>query len=185
MVMALPRRRSQLELRGVALRPANRGLLDLLRQMGATIRIAGRDDETADIAVEYTAHLRATRVAGERAARLLPQLPLVAVLATQCTGEFVLRDLQALRQGPTDRVAVLYSLLKSLGAHVAEYEQGLVVRGGTPLDGCRLDCGGDPELAMACGAAGALAHGETTITGVECLEAVYPDFFATVEVLSR
>ena len=75
----------------------------------------------------------------------------------------------------------LFRLLKELGAHVGEYEGGLVIQGGRALGGARLDCQGDPQLALACAAAGALAHGETAISGTECLDDVYPDFFATLD----
>ncbi len=183
MIVALASRRSRLQCRSLNVRPETRGLLDLLRQMGAPIEIAAGPGETVDIAVSCAKGLKGTRVAGERTARILPQAGLVAVLATQCAGEFVLRDLQPLRAGGVDRVAHLYHLLKDLGAHVAEYEQGLVIQGGTALGGCRLDCLGDPQLALACGAAGALAHGETTVAGIECLEGVFPDFLATLDML--
>jgi 3-phosphoshikimate 1-carboxyvinyltransferase len=181
MVAALPRRGAELCLRRVALRSHKRGLLDLLRQIGAQIDITELDNDLVDITVCYSKQLKATRVAGQRAERVSGQAALVAVLATQCDGESVLRDIRPEAAESADRVARIHALLKSLDAHVGEYPEGLVIQGGTPLGGAQLDCHGDVDMAMACAVAGVLAHGETTISGTECLEAVYPDFFAALD----
>ncbi len=181
MVMAAARRGSKLRLRRLSLRPAKRGFLDLLRHVGVSIELQRVDGDVVDITVDYSRRLKSTRVAGQRASRVIGHFGLVAILATQCPGEFVIRDVQELRAGPVDQVAHVVSLLKSLGVRVGEYPEGLVVQGGGSLGGAVLDSLGLPGLAFACVTAGALAHGQTTITGMECLQAVYPDFLETLD----
>ena len=115
--------------------------------------------------------------------KVIEQLPLLAVLATQTSGEFVIRDVAHLRQGEFDYVAHLFELLKQIEARVGEYPEGIVVKGGLPLRGARIDAVDDPGLAMAFAVAGLLAESEMVIAGCECLDSVYPDFFATLHSL--
>ena len=185
MAIAVARRGSEVVLQRLAVRPETRGLLDLLRQIGALIDVNEVDGDAFDVAVRYSKQLRSTRVAGQRAERTLGQAALLAVVATQCPGEFVIRDLQPLRSGGLDRVAHIHSMLKLLGARVGEYPEGLVIQGGVLLRGAGLDCLGDAQMAMAWAAAGALAHGETQVIDTGCLETVYPDFFAALESLKE
>lgn len=185
MIMAVARRSSRVRLPHLTLRSQKRGLLDLLRQIGAEIELTGPDGDAVDITVSHSKGIKATRVAGQRASRVLPQIGLLAILATQCPGEFVIRDIQQLRSGPVDQVAHICVLLKSLGARVGEYPEGLVVQGGSPLGGAALDCLGDPGLAFACTAAGVLAHGDSVISGVECLDPVFPDFFTALDSIKE
>jgi 3-phosphoshikimate 1-carboxyvinyltransferase len=181
MVIASARRGSELTLRRLAVRSETRGFLDLLRQIGASIEVSETEDDASDVAVAYSKQLRSTRVAGRRAERTRDQAPLVAILATQCPGEFVIRELQLLRSGDVDLVAHIHTMLKLLGARVGEYPEGLVIKGGAPLGGAALDSLEDAQMAMAWATAGALAHGETQVTGTNCLDDVYPDFFAALE----
>lgn len=182
MVAALARRGSDLQVKRVALRSGQRGFLDLLRQIGAEIAIEDLGNDAVDLAVSYS-ELIPTRVAGQRMEKVIEQLPLLAVLATQTSGEFVIRDVAHLRQGEFDYVAHLFELLKQIEARVGEYPEGIVVKGGLPLRGARIDAVDDPGLAMAFAVAGLLAESEMVIAGCECLDSVYPDFFATLHSL--
>lgn len=181
-VAALGRRGSDLQVKRVALRSGQRGFLDLLRQIGAEIAIEDLGNDAVDLTVSYS-ELIPTRVAGQRMEKVVDQLPLLAVLATQTSGEFVIRDVAHLRQGDFDHVAHLFELLKQIEARVGEYPEGIVVKGGLPLRGARIDAVDDPGLAMAFAVAGLLAESEMVIAGCECLDSVYPDFFTTLHSL--
>jgi len=181
-VAALARRGSDLQVKRVALRSGRRGFLDLLRQIGAEIAIEDLGNDAVNLAVSYS-ELIPTRVAGQRMEKVIEQLPLLAVLATQTSGEFVIRDVAHLRRGEFDYVAHLFELLKRIEARVGEYPEGIVIKGGLPLQGTRIDAGDDPGLTMAFAVAGLLAESEMVIAGCECLDPVYPDFFTTLHAL--
>jgi len=183
MVPALAKKGSELKILRVAVRSGERGLLDLVRQIGGEVAIQELDSETADLTISFSKQLKATRVAGQRAEKVVEQIPLLTALATQTEGEFVIRDIDALRQGPFDRVTHLFELLKKIGARVGEYPEGLVIKGGTPLQGARIDSRGDPGLAAAFAVAGLLAESEMVIDGAEGLDPVYPDFFAALHAI--
>jgi 3-phosphoshikimate 1-carboxyvinyltransferase len=181
---ALARKGSQLTLEQVAVHAGERSFLDLLRQIGARIEIEEKGEELCDLHVRFS-QLKPTRVAGQRTEKVIDQVALLAVLATQAQGEVVIRDLEGLRQGRFDYVAHLFESLRLIEARAGEFPEGIVVKGGYPLKGGRLDSRGDAGLAAAFAVAGLLAEGEMTIAGAECLDPVYPGFFDTLHTLQE
>ena len=179
---ALCRKGSELTIKRVVVRPGQRAFLDLLRQIGAEI-VAEDLREKCEEATRFecdlqvsASPLKATRVAGQRAAKVADQIALLAVLATQVTGTTVIRDIEDLPY-----VEHLCAALRSLDARIGQFPEGLVIKGGIPLQGGQLDSQGDPGLTMAFAVAGLLAEGELTIEGSDCLTPIWPDFFKTVQ----
>ena len=172
---ALCRQGSELTIQRVAVRPGQRAFLDLLRQIGAPIVATDLGENECDLHVSASP-LKATRVAGARAAKVADQVALLAVLATQAKGTTVIRDIEDVPQ-----VEHLCVALRSLDARIGQFPEGLAIQGGFPLQGGALDSKGDPGLTMAFAVAGLLAEGALTIQGSECLMAVWPDFFKTVQ----
>ncbi|HIG56345.1 MAG TPA: hypothetical protein EYQ18_20645 [Candidatus Handelsmanbacteria bacterium] len=181
---ALCRKGSKLTIKRVAIRAGQRVFLDLLRQIGAEIDIEELGEGECHLHVRPS-ELKSTRVAGQRAEKIIDQVAILAVLATQAMGEIVIRDIEGLREGAFDYVAHLFESLRALEARVGEFPEGLVVKGGYVLHGGRLDAKGDPGLVMAFAVAGMLAEGEVVIEGTECLEAVWPDFFKTLYLIKE
>jgi 3-phosphoshikimate 1-carboxyvinyltransferase len=174
---ALCRKGSELTIKRVAIRPGQRAFLDLLRQIGAQIAAEDRGQNECDLHVSAS-QLKATRVAGARAAKVADQIALLAVLMTQAKGTTVIRDIEDM-----PHVEHLCAALRSLDARIGQFPEGLVIKGGFPLQGGQLDGKGDPSLTMAFAVAGLLAEGELTIQGSECLTSIWPDFFQTVHLM--
>ena len=179
---ALCRKGSELTVKRVVVRPRQRAFLDLLRQIGAQIDAEDIEEQHGEATrFECDLHvsaspLKATRVAGQRAAKVADQIALLAVLATQVQGTTVIRDIEDM-----PHVEHLCAALRSLDARIGQFPEGLVIKGGFPLQGGELDGKGDPNLTMAFAVAGLLAEGELTIQGGECLAPIWPDFFKTVQ----
>lgn len=174
---ALCRKGSKLTIRRVAIRPKQRAFLDLLRQIGAQIAAQDLGENACDLHVNASP-LKATRVAGRRAAKVADQIALLAVLTTQATGTTVIRDIE-----DVPHVEHLCAALRSLDARIGQFPEGLVIKGGFPLQGGQLDGRGDPSLVMAFAVAGLLAEGALTLQGRECLAPIWPDFFETVHLI--
>ena len=180
---ALSLRGSKVTIRNVALRSGKRLFLDLARQLGADVEVQ-EEGATCDLLVTGGGTIKATRVAEKRAENLLDHVALLAVLATQAEGAFVIRDVEALRRAHEfDYLAHLVSALRSMGAKVGEYPEGIVVEGGHALNGVSLDSHGDAGLVQAFSVAAMLAQGESVIHGTECLDGVFPGFFDTLNSL--
>ena len=56
-----------------------------------------------------------------------------------------------------------------MGAVVEEFDDGMEIHGGHPLQGADLDSFGDHRIAMAFAIAGLFASGETRVRNTECV----------------
>lgn len=184
LALALSLTRSELVVRNVEVRAGTRPFFDLMRQLGGQVELV--DDEDGRQRLEArSGSIKATRIAGKRVEKLLDQLPLVAVVATQASGEFVIRDIDDLRRGQLDRVSHLVEQLRAMDVKVGEFPEGIVIKGGSPLRGARIDCAGDPAFTQAFAAAGLLAEEDTELEAAESLENVIPKFFQTLESITE
>lgn len=171
---------SEICLTNVGLNHTRTGLLDALTRMGAIIKIENareiNGEPVGDIIVQSVANLVATDTGGEEIPRMIDELPILAVAATQGRGETHVRDAEELRVKESDRIATLAQELRKLGAHIEERADGFSIKGPTPLQGARVDAHNDHRLAMSLAVAGMLARGETVIEGWECVADSFPNF---------
>lgn len=163
----------------VGTNPTRTGVVDVLRAMGARVDF---DDENPAAEPFATwacgpGALRATRIEGALVPRLVDEIPVLAVVAALADGETVIADAAELRVKESDRIRLVCDGLRAMGANVDERPDGLVVRGGRPLHGARIDAGHDHRIAMSFAIAGLVADGETVIDGAEWADVSFPGFF--------
>jgi len=184
LALAAGRRGWRVSCPNVTLNPGRTGVLDALRAMGAQITVeegrqAGDVEPAGTVTVEGAA-LHGTVIAGDLVPRCIDEIPVLAVLATQCEGTTEIRDAAELRVKESDRIALTAQGLRALGADCEELPDGLVIKGPTPLQPAAVDSNGDHRLAMAWGVAGTLAipgAGVTVIDGADAVSVSYPGFF--------
>jgi 3-phosphoshikimate 1-carboxyvinyltransferase len=164
----------------VGVNPTRTGLLEVLQAMDAPVVREPRADQggepVADLRVRHGA-LQAATISGDLVPRLIDELPLVAVLATQARGTTLVRDAGELRHKESDRIATVVTQLRRLGADIVERADGFAVTGPVTLRGTTVDAGGDHRLAMALAIAALAAVGETVIEGAEVAAVSYPGFW--------
>lgn len=179
---------SRVMMRGVGVNPTRSGVLDALAQAGVAVRLSNERVElgepVADIGVEAPDQLRPFEISGALVPRLIDEIPVLAVLATQCEGVSTIRDASELRVKESDRIAKIAEGLRSMGARVETFDDGLSVEGPTPLSGGLIDAAGDHRIAMAFAVAGLAAEGQTAIEGVESIATSYPGFEADLRSLT-
>ncbi len=175
---------ARITVRGVGVNPTRTGIIDVLLEMGAKLRVGdieeGPDEPIADITVE-SSDLRAVEIGGSIIPRLIDELPLLALAATQAAGTTVIRDAQELRVKESDRIVATVGQLSRLGAHLEERQDGMLVFGRQQLEGATVRSDGDHRLALTLGVAGVLAHGTTNIDGAEAVDVSYPGFWRALE----
>ncbi len=170
----------------VGVNPTRTGLLDALRAMGAEIVFEDERDEGGEPVATLRVSsrgLRAIEIAGDLTARMIDELPVLAVAATQAHGLTVVRDAQELRVKESNRLEGLVGELRKLGARIEATPDGFQVEGPTPLRGADVDGLGDHRMAMSLAVAAMVARGETVIHGAECVAKTYPRFFADLNSL--
>ena len=176
---------SEVELEHIGVNATRTGLLDALRDMGLGLELdegQAAGEPVATVAALGTA-LRATEVGGPLIPRLIDELPVLAVAATQAQGVTTVCDAGELRVKETDRIATTVAELRKLGAAVEEQPDGFQVTGPTRLRGAVVDSHGDHRLAMALAVAGLAADGETVVEDTECIHDSFPSFVATLRAL--
>ncbi len=178
---------AEVRIQGVGINPTRTGLLDALRLMGADIalqeeRVWG-GEPVADILVR-SSRLRGIEVGGEMVPRLIDEVPLLALAACFAEGETVIRDAAELRVKESDRLRATARQLRRLGADIEELDDGLRVRGGIRLRGCRVNSYGDHRLAMTLAVAGLLASGQTVVGSPDAVSVSYPDFWTDLQRLA-
>ena len=170
---------SAITLTGVNLNPTRTGLLDALREMGAAIEVSLCGEEAGEPVGELrvrSAPLRGIELGGALIPRLIDEIPLLMVAATQADGETRLREAAELRVKESDRLAVMAAALQRMGAEMEEREDGFVLRGPQELRGAQLTSHDDHRIAMSLAIAGMLAAGETKILGADCTRDSFPGF---------
>lgn len=182
----------EVTVRGVGVNPTRTGFLEVLAAMGARVEIrpATRPEEPAATAWEPVADvtvrpgpLQAVDIGGESIPRLIDEIPVLAVLATQARGVTRIRDAAELRVKETDRLRAVAEELRRLGADVEEFPDGLAIRGPVRLRGATCSARGDHRMAMALAVAGLVAEGETVIEGAGAAAVSDPTFFHTLREL--
>jgi 3-phosphoshikimate 1-carboxyvinyltransferase len=169
---------SDLVIDGVGLNPTRTGLLEVLRAMGAAMEVepGPPDPEPSGSVHVRSGALAAATVEGSLIPRIIDELPLVALAATQAEGSTVIREAGELRVKESDRIRALAQGLRALGGDVEELADGLVVTGPTPLRGARLDSHHDHRLALTWAVASIVAGEPVIIEGWESTRVSYPDF---------
>ncbi len=188
---------SDLTITGVGLNPTRAQLLDTLALLGADVRAENERESChepiGDVRVRggivrsrapFERHGPPHILSGHIVAKLIDELPVLAVFGTQIDGGLEIRDARELRVKESDRISATVENLRAMGAEVEEYDDGLKVRAHTNLRGARLDAHGDHRIAMAFTVAALVAEGETEIAGAEeCVGVSFPEFFPLLESL--
>lgn len=183
---ALILRGSSLVTHNVGLNPTRSSVLDVLGRWGASLQVAALRGESGeligDVSIRH-AELSGGTISGELIAKLIDELPLLAVLGPYTEQGVEIRDAAELRVKESDRIAVLADNLRRMGARVEEYPDGLRVGGRDAgrLRGAKIDPRGDHRMAMAFAVAALGAEGDSVIEDSECVGISYPDFFEVLE----
>jgi 3-phosphoshikimate 1-carboxyvinyltransferase len=178
----------RLRVRDLSVNPTRTGLLDVLDQAGVPYEIAGLREELGEPVAELELRapdvLRPFEIAGSLVPRLIDEIPVLAVLATQCEGRSVIRDARELRVKESDRIEKVAEGLRAMGAEVETFDDGLAISGPTRLKATAVDATGDHRIAMAFAVAGLIAEGDTRIDGADSIATSYPTFERDLQALA-
>lgn len=168
----------------VGLNPTRTGILDVLQKMGANISIENQRVEgelLGDVTV-CGGVLKATYIGGSLIPRLIDELPVLALMATQCHGTTTIRDAAEMRVKESDRIAVIACELRKLGANIEETPDGLTIHGPTQLHGAHVTSpSGDHRIAMTLAIASLIAEGETLLENADAVSSSFPNFWELLD----
>ena len=116
----------------ICLNPTRAGFYDTLHEMGADLTRENPREEggepVADLRARFSA-LKGVEVPPERAASMIDEYPILAVLAAFAEGDTVMRGIGELRVKESDRIAAMVTGLRANGVEITEHEDGMTVHG--------------------------------------------------------
>jgi 3-phosphoshikimate 1-carboxyvinyltransferase len=173
---------------GVGVNATRTGFLDVLRRMGADIKLSDPSqsgDEPIATLSARTSALKGTEIEPAEVSALLDEVPILAVAAAGAEGTSRFRGLGELRVKEADRVAAVAAELGRMGARITVDGDDLVIIGGKRLAGASVDSHGDHRIAMSLGVAAMIATGETVVSGTDVVAVSYPSFFEVLSDLAK
>jgi 3-phosphoshikimate 1-carboxyvinyltransferase len=177
---------SKIQLKNVGLNPTRTGIIDVIEQMGGTITVeeTAHADNKAGTLTVTTSQLNGIEIGGEIIPRLIDELPIIALLATQAEGTTIIRDAEELKVKETNRIDAVAKELNKMGANIEPTEDGLIIHGKTPLHGAKVTSYGDHRIGMMLQIAALLVKkGTVELEKAEAISVSYPSFFTDLNKL--
>lgn len=169
---------SDLTLRHVGMNPTRIGVINILRQMGASIEISNQQEvggePVADLRV-LGAKLKGIHIPESQVPLAIDEFPVLFVAAACAEGETLLTGAEELRVKESDRIQVMADGLQTLGIDADPTADGMMIRGGT-IRGGRVNSHGDHRIAMAFAIAALRADGEIVIDDCANVDTSFPGF---------
>ncbi len=176
----------ELAIRNVGMNPTRTGLLDILLQMGADIRIRNRRDvggePVADLVVR-PAKLRGIQVPRNLVPLAIDELPVFFVAAACADGASTLRGAEELRVKESDRLAVMSDGLSALKVPHELLADGMWLAGrpggaagAKVFSGGQIDSHADHRIAMSFAVASFASAAAIRIRDVANVSTSFPGF---------
>ena len=174
---------SDLLLEHVGINPTRTGVIEILRQMGASIEIMNEKEvggePVADLRVR-SAPLAGIDIDPALVPLAIDEFPALFVAAACARGTTRLTGAGELRVKESDRIAVMADGLRRLGVDAQPTEDGMVIRGaggeGSVFDGGEVESHGDHRIAMAFAVASLRAGAPVRIRDTANVATSFPGF---------
>lgn len=171
---------SELVLEHVGINPTRTGVIDILRLMGADIRLENQREVGGEPVADL--HVRAAKLKGiEIPEELVPlaidEFPVLFVAAACAEGRTVLRGAEELRVKESDRIQVMADGLLTLGVKCEPTPDGIIIEGGQ-IGGGEVHGHGDHRIAMAFSVASLRANAPIRIHDCANVATSFPNFLA-------
>lgn len=179
---------SDIIIKNVGINETRAGIIDVLKAMNGNIELLNErvisNEKVADIRVRYS-QLRATTIEGSIIPRLIDEIPVICVAASQADGTTIIKDAQDLRNKEADRISAVQKELSKMGMDITETPDGFIINGKTDLIGdCELECYHDHRIAMSCYVAGLICKKPIKINEFQWVDISFPEFLELMSKLS-
>jgi 3-phosphoshikimate 1-carboxyvinyltransferase len=179
---------SEIVLKNVGLNPTRTGIIEVLKKMGADLTIHQSEESTfepsGDIVIK-TSQLTGTVIEGEMIPKLIDEIPIIALLATQAEGKTIIKDAEELKVKETNRIDTVVQELKKLGASIEATDDGMIIHGGSTLSGGTVSSHGDHRIGMMLAIAALVCQGEVELENPQAIAVSYPNFFTHLKNLKQ
>ncbi len=187
-VAALMAQDADLTIANVGLNPTRAALLDVLRSMGAAIKLVHIEQVNGELIGTLqikTSRVKGCVIEGATTAALIDEIPVLAVLGATSKDGMTIRDAAELRVKETDRIATISENLTRMGITVYTTEDSIQIPGSQRFRAATVDSKGDHRIAMAFSVAALSADGECAVEGADSAAVSFPEFYQLLRDISR
>ena len=188
-VSALITKGSEVIIKNVGLNETRTGIIDVVKNMNGNIEIINErlvgGELVGDLLVRYTKDLCATTIDKDIIPRLIDEIPVIAVLATQAEGTTIIKDAQELKVKESNRIKSMVENLKILGADVEELEDGMRIKGKSKLNGGKIKTFKDHRIAMAFSTLNLISDEKIKLDNEDCINVSFPGYFDLIKSLTK
>lgn len=179
---------SDIILTNVGLNPTRTALLDVLRGMGADIKLLHVEQVNGEIIGNLqvkTSRIQGGVIEGAVTASLIDEIPILAILGALSEKGLVVRDASELRVKETDRIEAIAENLRRMQVSVETTESTLTIPGRQRFHSAEIYSLGDHRIAMAFSIASLLADSVCLIHDSEAASVSFPEFYSTLEQMAK
>jgi 3-phosphoshikimate 1-carboxyvinyltransferase len=187
-VAALIAREADLIIADVGLNPTRTAVLDVLRGMGASIKLLHIEQANGELIGNLeikTSRIRGGTIEGATTAAVIDEIPAFAVLGAVSEEGLIVRNAAELRVKETDRIDTLARNLRSMGIIVATTADGIEIPGKQKFRAGQLNSYGDHRIAMAFSVAALAADDTSGIENADAASVSFPEFYDTLRQVAR
>ncbi len=179
---------SDILIKNVNINPTRAGIINVIQDMNGNISLENirkqSNEEVADIHVTYSPDMRGTTIGGDIIPTLIDEIPVIAVLATFAKGKTIIKDAAELKVKESNRIDTVVNGLEAIGANVKACDDGMVIYGGAPLFGAKIETKKDHRIAMAFAIANLISKGSIILDDGDCVAISFPDFYDKLDMIS-
>ena len=180
---------SDIIIKNVGLNKTRTGIIDIVKRMKGNIEILNTQntsgEDIGDIRVRYSS-LVGCEINGSDIPRLIDELPIIALMATQADGETKITNAGDLRNKEADRISALVTEFRKIGIDIEELEDGFIISGKQKIKGnSEVEVYHDHRLAMTFYIAGLLAEKEILIKEFQWVDISMPEFLSLIDSLTN
>lgn len=132
-VGALITKGSEVLIKNVGLNETRTGIIDVVKSMNGNIEILNKrlvcGEIVGDLLVKYSDELTSTTIDKNIIPRLIDEIPIIAVLASQAYGTTIIKDAKELKVKESNRIKTTVDNLKNMGCDIEELEDGMIIKG--------------------------------------------------------
>lgn len=175
---------AEITLKNIGVNITRTGILDVMRAMNVNFKINNErlegNEPVADI-VTQSSNIKSMTIEGDIIPRLIDEIPVIAVLASQASGTTVIKNAEELKVKESNRITTTVNMLRILGVSVSETDDGMIIEGraGKPFEPKQMiiDSKGDHRIAMSSAIAALHSNIDVEILQTEFVETSFPGFF--------
>jgi 3-phosphoshikimate 1-carboxyvinyltransferase len=188
MVAAAITPNSEVTIENVGLNPTRTGIIEVLERMGVSIQVEtedGGESEQKGTVLVKSSDIKGIEISGTLIPRLIDELPIIALLATQAEGTTVIKDAAELKVKETNRIDAVVNELTALGANIEATADGMIIHGKSAIHGGKVKSYGDHRMGMMLAIASLISSDTIYLEGSAAIQVSYPAFFYDLNSLKK